>query len=542
MKKQKHITRKLQNAINIMLLLAILIVPIVGSAQLVSGQSSEILSSQITQYIQEQMAEKNIVGMSVAIVRNEETTYLKSFGYSSIKKQTTVTPQTIFDLASCSKSFTAMAVLLLWNDGLIDLGKPLKYYIPEFQMEDEDVSAKITIGQLLNQTSGIPGNIHEPVAFQGKDDPQDENAFELLVAAMKNIRTNRPPGSSFEYTNLNYCLLGALVERVSGISFEDFMQERIFTPLGMTNSTTKPEVAASLDRADGHQMFLGKIISRDIPVYRSAVPAGWVMSSGEDMGKWLLVNLNKGILNNQQVIPAKVIEQMETPTVNLIKDGDEASYGMGWFIGQAGDGETVIWHGGDTPNFLSEMIMLPDRHVGVVMLVNSQTSRDAHSVALGIASLLMGSELELPTSPWWASWTAIDRIALNAIILSSVLILCLIPYLWLQWRVIRRYRKPETMHPRIGGTMKIWLFVLPVTHWVFLLIVAVAAYIIAQTIFGFNLFKTIIRFGDFSPPGVMIAAITILVAIVLWALAITVTGFLRAFARAKAQNKLPPIV
>jgi CubicO group peptidase (beta-lactamase class C family) len=88
---------------------------------------------------------------------------------------------------------------------------------------------------------------------------------------------------------MNYSLLGALVERVSGKPFEDFVQERIFTPIGMLNSTLKPEVAEKLDRADGHQLMLGKVVVRHTPVYHSVAPAGWVMSSAEDMGKWLLV-------------------------------------------------------------------------------------------------------------------------------------------------------------------------------------------------------------------------------------------------------------
>ena len=95
--------------------------------------AAEPSSAQIDQYINEQMAQQNIVGLSVAVVQNNEITYLKGFGTASLKRKTQVTPQTIFDLASCSKSFTAMATLLLWNDGLIDLDQPLKHYIPEFQ-------------------------------------------------------------------------------------------------------------------------------------------------------------------------------------------------------------------------------------------------------------------------------------------------------------------------------------------------------------------------------------------------------------------------
>ncbi len=214
---------KIQGILSALLALTILTVPIIIGAQAISGQSSEPLSDQIDQYIRDQMAQKNIVGMSVAIVQDKEVTYLKGFGTASIKKHTQVTPQTIFDLASCSKSFTAMATLLLWNDGKIDLDQSFKHYIPEFKLKDIETSDLITVRELLNQTSGLPGNISEPMAFH--------KTTEELIAAMEKIRTENPPGSSFGYSNMNYSLLGALVERVSGKTFEDFVQERIFTPL-----------------------------------------------------------------------------------------------------------------------------------------------------------------------------------------------------------------------------------------------------------------------------------------------------------------------
>jgi CubicO group peptidase (beta-lactamase class C family) len=526
---------KLQIIAFILSALVILVIPDIFIVQKTAGQNAQPLSSQIDQYIRGQMVQQNVVGLSVAVVQNNEVSYLQGFGAASIKRKTQVTPQTIFDLASCSKSFTATAALLLWNDGLIDLDQPVKHYIPEFQLADEKSSAEITVRELLNQTSGLPGDLSEPLDYQKGSDTNNSDAMKLLVGAVKNLQTDRPPGSSFEYANLNYCLLGAVVERVSGESFGDFVQERIFTPLGMNNSTLNPDIAASLDRADGHQMMLGKIITRNIPIYSSAQPSGWIMSSAGDMAKWLLVNMNDGRLNGRQVIPSSVIEEMQMPGVDLIDNGDKVSYAMGWFIGKTSADEPVIWHSGDTPNFLSEMIILPDRNLGVVMLVNSQTSMNAHSVALGITSLFMGSELKLPASPWWASWAEIDRIALMALILAGLLILGLIPYLWWQGHIIRRYRRGEITPPRVGKTMRIWLFVLPVTPWVFLALIAATAYIVAQIMFGFNLFITIIRFGSFGPPGVLIAAMTILSSIILWMIALTITGYLRAAARAKSE-------
>ena len=128
---------KITIILSVLLALIILTAPIITGAQKVSGQTAEPSAAQIDQYINEQMAQQNIVGLSVAVVQNNEVTYLKGFGAASLKRHTQVTPQTIFDLASCSKSFTAMATLLLWNDGLIDLDQPLKHYIPEFQLADE---------------------------------------------------------------------------------------------------------------------------------------------------------------------------------------------------------------------------------------------------------------------------------------------------------------------------------------------------------------------------------------------------------------------
>ena len=241
---------KLQVIVYILSALVILVIPDIFIVQIAAGQNAQPISSQIDQYIRGQMVQQNIVGLSVAVVQNNEVTYLQGFGAASLKRGTQVTPQTIFDLASCSKSFTATAALLLWNDGLIDLDQPVKHYIPEFQLADETASVEITVRELLNQTSGLPGDLSEPLDYQKGSDTVSSDTMKLLVGALKNLQTDRSPGSSFEYANLNYCLLGALVERVSGESFSDFVQERIFTPLGMNNSTLNPDIAASLDRAD----------------------------------------------------------------------------------------------------------------------------------------------------------------------------------------------------------------------------------------------------------------------------------------------------
>jgi len=513
-------------------LLVALMVFLLTDVRQTRGQTSQFSPGEIDRYIQQEMARTQLPGLAVAVVSGQEIIYLKGFGYASLNTKSSVTPQTIFDLASCSKSFTALAVLTLWHDGLIDLDKPLVFYLPEFHLVEKDVSAQITIRQLLFQTSGLPGDISEPVSYHHGND-----AMEALVSAMTGIHSQNSPGATFEYANFNYNLLGALIEKVSGESFEDFIQECIFNTMDMEHSTLRPEIAARRDRADGHQLLLGKVVVRNVPIYRSAIPAGWVMSSAEDMAKWLIANLNNGIVDGRQVIPAELIEIMHTTGVTFTEDGKEAGYGMGWFTGMTEDDKAVFWHGGDTPNFLSEMILLPEEKLGIVMLANGQTCKGAHDIATGIVSLALGVEFKLPQSPWWASWKSVDNISVYATILSVLLILGLIPFILWQLHIIRHLRQQTKENGAQGKKVKIWWVVLPATPWMVLIIIVTVVYIVMQTLFGFNVFVTIWRFGYFAPPGTLVAAITILVALFLWAIALSVTAIFRVLARAPIRSK-----
>jgi putative pyoverdin transport system ATP-binding/permease protein len=482
-------------------------------------------------YIQEEISAKNIPGIAVAVVEGQETVYLKGFGLASISKQTPVSTQTVFDLASCSKSFTALGVLTLWHDGVIDIDKPYVNYVPEFKMADADVSLRITIRELLLQTSGIPGVSTEPLGYYN-----GSGAMQQLVATMSVIHPDRTPGSSFEYTNLNYGLLGALVERVSGQPFEDYMRDCVFVPLGMFDTTLSPEVAAGENRADGHQLLLGKVVARNTPVFRSMAPAGWVMSSAADMSRWLIVNLNDGLIDGVQVIPREVIELMHTTGVLLNKDGQDAGYSMGWFTGTTPDGELCVWHGGDTTNFLAETILLPEEKTGIVMLVNGQTCRGAHDIALGIARLVRGKTLALPAAPWWASWKSIDNMAICGLVLSAILILGIVPYIWWQIKIIkRRKNSPDGIKTNKWRT-RIWWGIVPVTPWAIFGILFGGAYVVVQMLFGFNLFRTIVRFGHFAPPGVIVAAVAFFLAIALWAIVISAILILRIVLAGQQRN------
>ncbi len=491
--------------------------PFMGIIKETAANPTEYQFLHIDEFIKERIAGEGIPGLSLVITRGDEIIYLKGFGVTSLKHPTPVTENTVFDLASATKSFTAMGILLLASDGLIDLDTPLQYYIPDFKLADKDASRQITVRQLLNHTSGIPGTFTEPLAFH-----DGEDAFSKLVAALAKVELNGKPGSSFEYSNINYCLLGALVEAVTNLSFEDYMAQRLFIPLGMTGTTLYPDEAARMERADGHQSLFGNIVTRNIPIYRSAKPAGWVMSSTADMGRWILLFINHGVLDGGQVIPDEVIEEALTPEIYYEQEGQDIGYGMGWFVGYSTSGVGVIWHGGDTPNFATEMILIPEYELGLTMLVNSQSSPQVHNMAAAIAGMVLDIELKLPAAPWWASWKAIDSIAIWVTVFSLGLIVSLVVYIWQRFKHLRKSRQHDDHLTFRQWLKRIWRVIPPMAMLIILGASMASAFYIFRHFFGYDIFRVIAAFSLYSPPSVWLAAAALLGSICLWLIAMVI--------------------
>jgi putative ATP-binding cassette transporter len=496
--------------------------------QITSSPETADAYPEVDDYITQQMVDEDIPGLAVVIVQGEEIIYLKGFGVTSLRDPSPVTPQTIFDLASVSKSFTALGVLLLRDEGLIDLDAPVQQYLPDFQLDDPQ-AADITVRQLLNQTSGLPGNFSAPLIFQ-----HGEDEFKEVVAAISHIQLNRPPGSSFEYADINYCLLGALIERVTGTTFEEYMEQSVFEPLGLGNTTLYPDKAAELDRADGHQPMYGRVIARNMEIYRSAMPAGWVMSSAEDMGIWLIAHLNCGCTAEGQIIPAADIEECHTAAVQFMENDKETGYSMGWLISCGSGDDNIIWHGGDTPNFTTDMILLPDYQMGIAVMVNSQASTIGHSIAPGIANLLLGLELEPMSVPWWAHWKTIDNMATAALIFIYLLVIGLVYYVWRIWRQFRAGERYLIGSPLADNAIPAWQLMLYIAPLVLLILILIACYLVVNTLYGYNPYEVLIMFHIAAPPGVYISGIITLVIVPTWALLLAFVGLFTRSSKTKA--------
>ncbi|MNZ68581.1 D-alanyl-D-alanine carboxypeptidase precursor [compost metagenome] len=383
----------------------------------------------IDQFIEQSMEQLDIPGAAIGIVQDDTPIYLKGYG-EAVAGHSAVTPQTPFILGSTSKSFTALAVMQLVDDGRIGLDQPVQQYLPEFRPADTEASATITVRELLNQTSGIPTSA-------GVGLPSPKLTLEQLPAAQQKLTLrDNPNGQQFEYSNLNYDLLGSLIEAVSGLSFEQYMERHIFEPLGMKQTFASRESASAHGMAQGYQPVFGWMLPTN-PVERpSSVPSGYILSSAEDMTRYLTAQMGSFADPQKKIISESSLALMHG------KDGPEVvanvHYGMGWML----DKETYL-HGGAVENFQSYMFV--QEPIGVVLLLNTNNPflSSVDLIAHGIRQIVNGEEPEenLIPSMNGMNW------GMRLIALASLAFVARSLYVLLVWKqVIKRRKRSLVLH------------------------------------------------------------------------------------------------
>jgi CubicO group peptidase (beta-lactamase class C family) len=371
---------------------------VVGTTQaLATGPSSSQAEGSnfeaIDAYVQNQMQEMRMPGAELGIVKGDKIVHLEGFGDADDSGRN-VTPQTPFKIGSTSKSFTALAIMQLVEEGKVDLDAPVQRYIPWFRVADPEASKHITVHNLLNQTSGIP--TAAGLTYMYKEDSSN-GALENEVRATRDVELTHPPGKVYQYSNRNYSTLGLIVQMVSGVSYEQYVKEHILTPLGMKNSFMFLPEAERHGLATGHQFWFGRPFpGGGLHYNRATTPAGLITSDAQDMSRYLIAQLNGGRYEGGQVLSAKGTAELHRGTADM---GGEASYAMGWIEGKL-EGVPIVVHNGDPGDFHATMILVPKSNWGMVLLMNGSNDLRQGSLdtpAYGVVARLVG--VESPTSP-----------------------------------------------------------------------------------------------------------------------------------------------
>lgn len=260
-----------------------------------SPASNSAAYDAIDGYVERQMHRLKIPGAVLAIVEGDEIVH-RSFGRARPDGETP-TPQTPFFIGSLTKSITALAVMQLVEAGRVELDAPVQRYLPWFRVADPEASARMTVRHLLNQTSGLP-TVASNVSLADMDDRPD--AAERQVRALATLKLSRPAGSKWEYSNLNYNVLGLIVEAAGGEPYTGYVQKHILEPLDMGRTYMEKSQAQENGLAVGHRhWFSFPFPAPNLPVPRGSLPSGQIISCAEDMAHYLIAHLNGGRYRNE---------------------------------------------------------------------------------------------------------------------------------------------------------------------------------------------------------------------------------------------------
>ena len=332
------------------------------------------IEARVDKFVKSEMERQKIPGVSLAVIKDGKPLIVKGYGFANLEHQVPVKPDTFFQSASVGKQFTAMAVMLLVEDGKIELDQKIGKYL-----DVPEAWKNITVRNLLTHTSGLPRNVD----FDERRDYTDTETWALI----KQVSPTNSPGEIWRYSNLGYLTLGFLVTKVSGKPYYSFMQERVFKPLGMTTARTISEEDIVPNRAAGYRLVNGEVKNQEwVSPSMNSGPDGSFYFTIRDMVKW------DDALSNGKLLSKASYEQMWTPV--RLADGKEQTYGFGWALSRL-NGKRVIAHGGSWQGFKVIIARYPDNGLSVIVFANSADA-NTDGIASRIAVLMDPSLKPIP--------------------------------------------------------------------------------------------------------------------------------------------------
>lgn len=339
-----------------------------GTAQITPTQHAPE-PDDLEQFIPAQIGSWKVPGLAIAVVQNGRVIYSHGFGLRDVKGNLPVTSKTIFAIGSISKSFTSLSMGVINDEGKLDWDKPVRQYLPEFQMYDPVASERMTPRDLISHRVGMAG--HDLLWYSSDFSRED------LVRRLRFLPSDHDFRSGYHYNNMLVMTAGYLIGKVSGESWEDFVRHRIFDPLQMNSSNfsvvdsqMSPDFAHPY-RKDEHS---GAVSEIPFHVMSAIGPAGSINSNVDDMARYAIFQLGKGKIGDRQLVSEANLNLNHSPQVPMpggapSKEIGPRSYAMGWVISSY-RGHPLWWHNGGIDGFYALLSLLPDQNLGVVILTN----------------------------------------------------------------------------------------------------------------------------------------------------------------------------
>ena len=321
----------------------------------------------------------------------------------------------------------------------------MQSYIPWFQIADQEESKKITIQHLLNQTSGLSTYDGQVAISQG------DQTLKEHIQSLENIELTYPVGEQYQYSNLNYGILGLVVEEVTNKSYKEYINEYIFKPLEMNNSYADPKDDTNNTIAVGYQTVFGIKVPTEQLNHEGTVPLGYLISSAEDMANYMIAQLNQGEFKGKSILSANAMNTMHHPSSFV---GNDTYYAMGWEVNNE-----VISHNGWTENTYSKVVL--DGEYGISLQINSMdyfNLNEYDAIVSGINKLVHNEEPSISDSNPFMKYIIIDLILL--VIIAFIV--------WSAYRIFKPKNRKVTTFRRILNGLSIFVF-----NWLLPLIILI---------------------------------------------------------------------
>lgn len=362
--------------------------------------------SSVDKIVHSAMRAWKIPGVAVAVVQ-EDDVYLQGYGVKEVGTDDPITPNTLFAIASMTKAFTTTSMAILVDEGKMAWDDHPRKYLPYFRLSDPLADANVTLRDLVSHRTGMPR--HDSLWSV------EDRTAEEIVRRYGFAPHSTSFRSTYEYANVPFAAAGLAVGAVAGSTWQEFVRQRIFEPLGMSTARCRVhDTEASPDHSHGHVPHKGKVLVVPIRKQDNSTAAGAINASALDMSTWIRLHLNDGEFDGKQIISKKNLDETKKPHVVVpVENPDKygidhgtnlSAYCMGWSKMEY-RGEIVITHGGWLRGFTSNTTLIPRLKTGITVLANIAMDGPVTCLANGIRDVILG----LPKRDWSADIKTIHR-------------------------------------------------------------------------------------------------------------------------------------
>lgn len=324
-------------------------------------------------YILQGMEEWGIPGLAIAVVKDDEVVYAEGFGFRMLGEEARVDEHTLFGVASTTKAMTAAALSMLVDEGRLTWDTPIVDIMPEFQLSDSWVTSQVTVRDLLAHRVGVGRMTGNRIQYMTHR-PRSE-----IIYRMRFHEFEQPFRRGMVYSNVMYSVAGELIPAITGQSWDDFLKERLFAPLGMSRSNTSvTQIAEGENAAWPHQEINGEVVPIPRRNFDNVGPSASVNASAWDMAQWMRMQLGEpGVFEDNRLVSESSMREMHQAQ-NAVRVGNPftgtlTSYGLGWYLRTYRD-RRIAEHGGASDGMNTTLILMPEENLGVVIVTNTFNS------------------------------------------------------------------------------------------------------------------------------------------------------------------------